>query len=64
MYLRCLNGLEDDNNSPSNTYSKYVHRGTEMDPQNGRSSRDRETASIILFALYVTDPPRLVANRR
>ena len=33
-----------------------------MDPQNGKSSRERETASFCLR--FNTDPPRLEADRR
>ena len=39
-----------------------IHRGAEMDPQNGKSSRERETASFC--SRFNTDPPRLEAERR
>ena len=39
-----------------------IPRGAEMDPQNGKSSRERETTSFCLR--FNTDPPRLEADRR
>ena len=39
-----------------------IHRGAEMDSQNGKSSRERETASFC--SRFNTDPPRLEADRR
>ena len=39
-----------------------IHRGAEMDPQNGKSSRERETACFC--SQFNTDPPRLEADRR
>ena len=39
-----------------------IHRGAEMDPQNGKSSYERETASFC--SRFNTDPPRLEADRR
>ena len=39
-----------------------IHRGAEMDPQNGKSSRERETASFC--SRFNTDRPRLEADRR
>ena len=39
-----------------------IHRGAEMDPQNGKSSRERETASFC--SPFNNEPPRLEADRR
>ena len=39
-----------------------IHRGAEMDPQNGKSSCERETACFCFR--FNTDPPRLEAERR
>ena len=39
-----------------------IHCGAEVDPQNGKSSRERETASF--RSRFNTDPPRLEADRR
>ena len=39
-----------------------IHRGAEVDPQNGKSSRERETASF--RSRFNIDPPRLEADRR
>ena len=39
-----------------------IHCRAEMDPQDGKSSREQETASFCLC--FKTDPPRLEADRR
>ena len=39
-----------------------IHCGAEVDPQNGKSSRERETAYFC--SRFNTDPPRLEADRR
>ena len=39
-----------------------LHRGVEMDPQDGKSSRERETASFCPH--FNTNPPGLEADRR
>ena len=39
-----------------------IHRGAEMDPQNGKSSHEQETASFC--SRFNTDPPRPEADRR
>ena len=39
-----------------------IHRGDEMDPRNGKSSRERETASFC--SRFNIDPPRLEAEGR
>ena len=39
-----------------------IHRGAEMVPQNGKSSRELQTASSC--SRFNTDPPRLEAERR
>ena len=39
-----------------------INRGAEMDPQNGKSSRERETASFC--SRFNTDRPGLKADRR
>ena len=39
-----------------------IHCGAEVDPQNRKSSRERETASFCFR--FNTDPPRLEAERR
>ena len=47
-------------NLPSN--SLKIHRHAEMDPQNGKSCREREPASFC--SRFNTNPPRLEAYRR
>ena len=39
-----------------------IHRGVEMDPQDGKSSRERETASFC--PRFNTNPPGQEAGRR
>ena len=58
IYLRSLNGVDKIRLA----ILLKIHRGAEMDPRNGKSSRERETASFC--SRFNTDPPRLEAEGR